>query len=195
MVRIGTDTRTDNKALPEKVHLRNKYLPDKEVIDVLDAFSADGVIWKAVEKLNPDKSFCIARIDNQRKKKGFYIRSENTRFLRSTDLNVYDVIDLDHYGVPFNQLEVIFNHEFTSKIELFATFNLVGIKPMHKAMLRMLGFSDSMLNSSRYLCSKNSEEKILSYLNFRGVNQVDKISYIDKAGYHCYMHFTLGRRE
>ena len=192
MVHIGTGKKTDNTDIADKVHLRNKYLPDKEVISVLDAFTSDGLIWNALVKMNPSKTFEIARIDRERNKKGFYVRGENIRFLRSTDLDVYDVIDLDHYGVPFHQLEILFDHKYTSPVSVFVTLNLVGIKPLHIPMLLLIGYSRKMIDISRYLCSKNTEQKIFAYLNLRGVSEVNKITFENKTGYHCYLHFMLG---
>ncbi len=195
MVHIGTGTVTDNTDIADKVHLRNMFLPDKEVISVLDAFTSNGLIWNALAKMNPGRTFEIARIDREKNKKGFYVRGENMRFLRSTDLNVYDVIDLDHYGVPFYQLEILFGCEFTSPVSVFVTINLVGIKPLHIAMLMLIGYSRKIIDTSRYLCSKNTEQKILAYLNFRGVSEVNKISFENSTGYHCYIHFILGEEN
>jgi hypothetical protein len=195
MVRIGTDTTTENTFIADKVHLRNLFMPGGEVVNVLDAFSADGLIWKALVKMNPRTDFRIARIDQARNKKGFYVRSENMRFLRSTDLDAYDVIDLDHYGIPFHQLELVLQHHFLHKVVVFASLNLVGIMPLHIRMLELLGYSRNMIDTSRYLCSTNVEKKILGYLNMRGVKEVNKISFNNKTGYHLYLHFTIGEQN
>jgi len=192
LVHIGSNVKTDNTNIADKVHLRNYFLPDKEVVNVLDAFTSDGLIWRALEKMNPDKSFRIARLDRERGKKGFYVRGENLRFLKSTDLGVYDVIDFDHYGIPFHQLEILFEYEFTSRVEVFVTIGIIGLCLLHKKMLELIGYPKSMIETSRYVCSIGSEKKIFAYLNLRGVEVVNKISFINKTGYHCYLHFTLG---
>jgi len=182
----------DNTSLARKVVLRNTYLPDDEEIAVLDAFTSNGLVWKQLEVLNPETTFHIARIDKESHKKGFYIRSENTRFFGSTNLSVYDVIDLDHYGVPIKQMEIVLDHSFEKRVEVFVTANTIVLSKLPPSMLKVIGFTDAMIDKSLYLCSCNVENKILGYLSRRGVNRVDVLSIINDSGYHGYLHFRLG---
>ena len=185
--------KTDHSHLSAKLALRSDNLPDKKEINVLDAYTSDGVLWRELKKSNPDKTFRIARLDNSRRKAGFYVVTSNEQFLQAADLNVYDVIDLDAYGVPIKQLKILFAARITSPITVFVTFNSVVLGVIPKEMLLLLGFTKAMLDTTvPILCSADKEEKLFGYLYLKGVRQVKKVSFIEGVGYHCYLTFKLG---
>ena len=189
--------KTDNSYLSDKVSMRSNHLPDKEEVNVLDAYSSNGIIWRLVQDMNPATRFNIARLDKEASKQGFYIKTDNLRFLLSTDLNVYDVIDLDAYGVPYKQLEILFRkaENFDHVVKVFVTFNTVGMGQMPKGMLKYLGITEEMIANSPILCSKSPEEKIAGYLSVKGVRQLHRRKTYTGNNYHCYVCFDVGGEE
>lgn len=193
---MARSVKTDNSFLIDKVKMRSNHLPELEEIRVLDAYSSHGLIWNLVKELNPNTSFNITRLDREVGKKGFYIRTDNVRFLASSDLNEYDVIDLDAYGVPFNQMEYLFKkrEEFDHVVGVFVTLNTIGMGKMPLELLKVVGITSKMYKKSPILCSKHPRDKIFGYLAERGVREVYVREQTNAAGMHLYLYFTLGEK-
>jgi hypothetical protein len=177
--------------------MRSNHLPKIEEINVLDAFSADGDIWRAVKRINPDKNIKVARVESRRHRRGFYLRGDNVRFMRNTDLNTYDVIDLDSYGIPYPQIEEVFNQakRFDHKVVLFLTFNALGLSTLPFKMLYKLGFTRKMCKISSTIVSRYPEEKMFGYLSKKGVKRCYRREYRYKSDYGYYVCFTIGDND
>jgi hypothetical protein len=106
----GPTRKTDNTpgALPIKAALRLAVLADVKNATVLDAFSGRGNIWKMVAVHRPEgTSLRSLRID-QRKGLGVGVLvGDNRRLLASLDLKPFDLIDLDAYGSPGEQVAIL----------------------------------------------------------------------------------------
>jgi len=153
--------KTDNSFLKHKIKLRYDFLPDKKNINVLDCFHGSGKIWNAVKILS-DKNINIVSLDVL-KNSNSTIKCDNLKILKShIDLNQFDIIDLDTYGIPFKQLEVLFDRKYTGII--FVTFiqTMYGMLPIN--FLKKIGISKSMLKKCPSLFCKNSLEKMCLYL-------------------------------
>lgn len=100
---------TDNSCLEEKIILRLNSLEKiaKDTVNVLECFGGDGVIWGEV-KQRTTKKINTLRIDLKEDKKGIYLKGNNLKYLASLDLKTFDIVDLDAYGSPFQQLQIIF---------------------------------------------------------------------------------------
>lgn len=104
----GRVQKNNNSYLNDKVALRIEAcsLVKKKSIEVLDCFHGSGLIWKLV-KDRTNKDINVTGID----KSDVGIFSEyvcdNVQFLKSCDLSTFDVIDLDSYGVPFEQFGIL----------------------------------------------------------------------------------------
>ena len=88
-----------------KVTLRLNHLPEKKEITVLDAFAGKGTIWNMVQK-RTDKKIRTLAID-----KNYYdnidIVCNNLKVLAGIDLGRFDIVDLDAYGIPFAQMQLL----------------------------------------------------------------------------------------
>src|SRR5688572_9421215 len=94
-----------------KIELRVRSLPDKKVIKVLDAFGGEGILWKAVQRRCPDKEIKVLGIDKNKYSK-VQLHADNIKFLMGLNLNEFDIIDLDAWGNPIKQLELIFTKNY-----------------------------------------------------------------------------------
>jgi len=175
--------KTDNAHLQDKVSLRSRHLPDPAV--VLDCFAGEGTIWKMVKESNPDKNIKTLSIEKEKNKGGFHLVGDNTRFLTALNLSVYNVIDLDSYGVPYAQLKILFERDYHGLV--FFTFikSFAGQLPWD--MLEEIGFSRTMIEKSPILCSRNGWQKFREFLALRGVEQVTYINH----GRKYYGFFNL----
>jgi len=162
--------------------LRVNHLPKKEAVKVLDCFSADGLIWQEVKKRSKAK-IQVLRIEKEKGKKGVYLPGDNLKYLSTLDLSAFDVIDLDAFGVPFEQLRILFDRKFSGSV--FVTFiqSMFGQLPI--AMLEECGFTRRMVEKVPSLFSRSGRDHLLAYLSRHGVDLVQIISISRKH----YLHF------
>jgi len=175
--------KTDNAFLQDKVNLRSRHLPDSPV--VLDCFAGEGTIWRLVKEQNPDKKIISLSIEKIKNKGGFHLVGDNTRFLAALNLSVYNVIDLDSYGVPYPQLQILFERDYHGLV--FFTFIQSFAGQLPWGMLEEVGFSRAIIEKSPILCSRNGWGKFKEYLALRGVEQITFINHQRKY----YGYFNL----
>lgn len=165
---------TENLYFRSKVNLRMNHLPKKKTIRVLDCFSADGKIWDEVKKLS-NKEIIVTRIEMKKGKKGNYLVGDNVKYLKTMNINAYDVIDLDAFGAPIQQLEIIFK-KAKKDLYLFITYNQVMFNRIPHVMLRKLGYTKKMIKKVPSLFTRNPVEKLKAYLSFYGVQKIHIMS-------------------
>jgi hypothetical protein len=177
---------TDHSHLQAKVNLRLAHLPDKPVIKVLDAFYGKGIIWEYIAARTKIK-IEIVGIEKKPIFDDFVLFGDNKKFFPSISLEKFDVIDLDAYGVPFDQLEHIFDYDHRKKIHhrIFVTFiqSIYGRLPLE--LLRRLGYSEKMVSKIPALFDRNGIEKFKAYLALRGISRI----FIKSSGKKYYIFF------
>lgn len=174
---------TDNSFLSDKVMLRLNNLPDKNEINVLDTYAGEGIVWNNVKKLS-DKKINIVSIDTKEFKRAF-LKGDNVRFLKSINLSEFDVIDLDAFGVPYNQLKSIFGR--VSECVVFLTFiqSFYGGLPL--GLLSDIGYNKTMIRKIPTLFFKKGLKKMKLFLALNGVRKIKIRSYNNKH----YIAFNL----
>lgn len=127
---------TDNSLLDAKVTLRIKHLPSGPV-KVLDAYGGYGVVWQAVARQT--KRTNIYRVGIDKEKRAGCVHGDNRKWLKGMTLSLFDVIDLDSYGIPFDQAEILFKRKFKGVV--FFTFiqSMFGMIP--SSLIRSSGIS------------------------------------------------------
>ena len=163
--------KTDNTFLKAKIDLRLAVMGhiNKNAVSVLDAYSGDGVIWDGIRKLS-DKKLNILRIDSKQDKKGIYLKGDNKKFLNCLKLSNYDIIDLDSYGVPFEQCKIIFRSNY--KGWLICTFIQSQFGKLNKDLLLSLGYTDKMISKIPTIFNRHGMEKMMSYLYLNGIEEI-----------------------
>ncbi len=116
---MAQTTKTNNSYLADKVALRVAHLPDREVLRVMDCYAGSGVVWSAVKKLT-GRRIAVLPIDISADVDGFHLAGDNKQYLETMDLSRFDVIDLDAYGVPYDQLKIVLDRGFHGTV--FVTF-------------------------------------------------------------------------
>lgn len=159
--------RTDNSYLEDKVMLRLNHLPAKKDLLILDVFGGEGKVWNEVKK-RTNKIITIMRIDARPELPGIYIHGDNRKVLPSLDLTRYDVIDLDAYGIPFEQLKIVLSSARPGTI-VFVTYIQSGMGGLSHGMLRELGYSRKMVSKCPTLFSRHGIEKLYRYLGNAGI--------------------------
>lgn len=70
---------------------------------VFDAFAGAGRLWRAVGRHYPDVT--VTGVDQRRYRRS--IKADNRRVIEGIDLERFDVVDLDSYGVPVEQARML----------------------------------------------------------------------------------------
>ena len=163
---------TDNDAqmFEVKIDLRQDLIKDMKEVRVLEAFAGDGAIWGEIKRRNPDKKNKVLRIDQKPDKVGVYLKGDNTKFMGKMDLTKFDLIDLDAYGSPYNQLELVFASNYQGPV--VCTFIQTMQGGLNKQLLIELGYSRKMIEKCPSLFSTNGFDKMKAYLAKKGVKKV-----------------------
>ena len=180
-------TQTDNSYLEEKVQLRLDTINmiDKDVISVLECYAGDGYIWSEV-RLRTKKEIKVLRIDQKPDKKGVYLKESNMKFIKSMDFSQFDIVDLDAYGIPFEQLEVVFEKKFKGCVHVTAIQSVMVALP--DVLLEANGIPARMYKKTPILFSKHGLHKLCNYLQQHGVEKITGF-FIEKKN---YFYFFLG---
>jgi len=176
---------TDNSYLADKIALRLSMIPQKEILRVIDAFHGKGTIWKNISKKYKGK-IRITKIDIENKNNNdFVLMGDNKKYLSSLSLKNYDVIDLDAYGVPYDQLKILFDRGFKGLV--FVTFIQSVMGRLSNGLLYDLGFTGKMIDKCPMLLCRNGKIKFLNWLGSKGINMVTMRSHSRR----CYLGFEI----
>ena len=175
--------RTDNSHLQEKIKLRIQSINDlnKKEINILECFAGDGIIWNEVKKCT-NKKINILKIEKKYKRSIIYLKGENLKFLEKIDLQNFDIIDLDTYGSPFKQLEIIFKKNYKGIV--CVTFINTEYGRMEYNLLKKAGYSISIIKKCPTIFSKNALNIISCYLYKNGIDEI--IGYFMKRKNYFY---------
>lgn len=181
---MSQQIQTDNSFLEEKVFLRLNSIEqiEKEEINVLECFGGDGIIWNQVQK-KTKKKINTLRIDVKTDKRGIYLQGNNLKYLRSFPLFGFDIIDLDAYGSPFQQLQMVLNRHYKGIVH--CTFIQSGMVMLNHDLLEAVGYTRAMVKKCPTLFTKVGFEKICQYLAQNGVQRIQTIS-IDRKHYFWF---------
>lgn len=159
---------TDNSFFYEKVKLRIDNLPDVDPVRVLDMYAGYGRIWNYIRKTT-GRDIEVLSIEKRKIPGKIYLCGDNLKY--NLDYNLFDVIDVDAYGVPFAQIERIMK-ALRKQTIFFVTFIPSQWGALPRQMLNVLGYSPQMIKKIPTLFYRNSQEKFLRYLAHRGVRRV-----------------------
>lgn len=179
-----SNLQTDNSYLADKIALRLSMIPSKKTLNVLDAFHGTGTIWKNIQKKYKG-NIQITKIDQEQKDDAFMFIGDNIKFLSSLPLDKYDAIDLDAYGIPYEQLKIVFDRKFKGIV--FVTFIQSVMGRLQNNFLNDLGYTDEMIIKCPSLFCKDGQVKFLRWLKLNGIDRVIMRRHARK----CYLGFQI----
>ncbi len=104
-------------------------------------------------------------------------------------LENYDVIDLDAYGVPYQQLSIVLEYFRKAKSNkehvVFVTFIQTLFGGLPRKLLYEIGYTKGMVEKVPSLFNVGGFEKIKRYLYKYGVRKIWSIN-IDRKHYFCF---------
>lgn len=186
-------TKTENSHLEEKITIRLQAIEGLESpVRVLDAFAADGRLWQNIQS-RTEKQLLITPIETRAISNRLYLHGDNRKFIASMNLSRYDVIDLDAYGVPFGQLEMIFEKGFSGIVCVTFIQSVMGNLPHD--FLRQLGYPKAMIQKCPTMFYANGMEKMEQYLAQKGVQKITGYFLSDRKNYFYFSLAQLADNE
>src|SRR5690606_28029551 len=88
-------------------------------VRVLDCFAGKGIVWECVRRLT-GRAISTLPIDKRTDLSSFYLHGNNSDFLATLDLSRFNVIDLDAYGTPYEQIRLLIKRQYVGTV--FVTF-------------------------------------------------------------------------
>lgn len=174
-------TKTDNSFLDHKVILRKHFLQDeKQDLMVLEMYAGNGVIWSNLQQILQNK-ITIVKIDKKNESSRVHLIGDNLKFIKSMDLSIFNVMDIDAYGIPFEQIDHILKSNF--KGHIFVTFIQSVMGGLPYDFLGKLGFTKTMVKKIPTLFSKNSKDKLKKVLSLYGIHTIYTISASERKHY------------
>ena len=187
---IQTRTKTFNSYLADKVWLRARNMPKGEV-NVLDCFAGKGTIWRAVS-LVTGREINTLPIDTTNSE-GFYLPGDNRSFLSIIDLTRFNVVDLDAYGIPYEQLKILTERKYKGCV--FVTFIQTGWGAMPWGLLTDLGFSREMIDRIPTLFAQRASGVgwgfFKEWLAVHGVKSIRVRSSSAGMSHRKYLYFKM----
>jgi hypothetical protein len=183
---------TDNTYLADKVALRVAHLPQKDTINVLDCFGGSGKVWKAVKRLT-GKNIRVLPIE-MKDINWFHLPGDNMKYLGSIALEKYDIVDLDAYGIPYEQLKEVFDRGFNGIV--FVTFIQSIFGGINHDMLIDIGFTKEQIKKIPTIFGKRGWEYFLEWLGLHGVKKIWHRHHARKhyLGFSCAGESSSGSR-
>lgn len=167
-----------------KVQLRINSIAGMDYVKVLDAFGGEGLLWDKVAKIT-GKHIDRFSIDREGYQGALNFIGDSLKVMPSLDLRMFDVIDLDAYGIPSRHIEKIFAKDFKGVVHVTAIQSGMGALPY--GFLYRLGYTKGMVKKAHTLFSRNGRGKVLAYLSTFGVGKVQ----IYSQGRKNYLWFTI----
>ena len=133
---------TENSHFWTKIRVRKEAVErvDKDQIHVLDAFAGQGLVWREMQNQFPDRRFTVLGIDKKKYHDVNVIMGENVKVMKGLDLSDFDLIDLDAFGCPAEQLAICARKALT--VPVVTTHISVTLGPVPKELLQAGGIPD-----------------------------------------------------
>ena len=155
-------------------------------------FGGSGRIWQEITKRNPKKRLEVLRIDKKQDRSGIYLLGDNRKYIQSLDPGRFDVIDLDAYGVPYEQLAWLFGNIQGRSVMVFVTFIQTAYGRLPNGLLYELGYPKTMVTKCPALFYRHGLEKLTQYLAKMGVKKIKY--YSDNTGRKHYLCFLINNK-
>lgn len=163
-IELGHSAYTDNDGIKDKVWLRQKAIEGLDHVSVLDLFAGDNTIWKNI------KTDHYVGVDKDGDK-GENIRADNRQVIKGLDLSMFNVIDCDAYGIPYEQIQMLFENDTLQKGTVVIYTCITGV--LNRICVRALddyGIQEEY-KRSRVLYNPYSKDMFDSMLRSHGITK------------------------
>ena len=174
--------KTNNSFLKTKIYIRLKAIEDNKKYLILNCFNGRNEIWGNIK----NKNITVHGLDILDYKNTVALIGNNIKTLPNLNLEKYNIIDLDAYGVPDKQLDIIIDKCISGTI-VFYTFIQSVLGRLPDNILLKNGYSKLMIDKCTSLFSKAGFDKFKNYLSTFGVTKTEYINH----GRKYYGYFII----
>lgn len=125
-------------------------------------------MWDCVRKTSGRTDIKRLAIDKEKRKCA--VRGDNRKWLSGIDVSAFNVIDLDAYGVPFDQVNILFEKKYKGIV--FFTFIQSSMGMLPYKLLMVNGINKDMTKMCPTLFGQIGWQLWLDWLGMNGVKQV-----------------------
>jgi hypothetical protein len=138
---------TENSHLRTKVRIRLDLIDELGLnnLSVLDAFAGQGLVWKEIQRQRPDLQIATVGIEKRKYINPNVIMGDNRKAMKGMDLAAFDIIDLDAFGCPWEQLTLC--AEQAPFVPVVLTHISIDLGPVPKGLLRASGVPEAWYTS------------------------------------------------
>jgi len=184
---------TENSHLRTKIRIRQDAinLIGKDSINVLDAYAGEGIVWNRIRKEMPDIKITTLGIEKRKYLNPAVIMGDNRKVMKGLDLNQFDLIDLDAFGCPWEQLAIC--AKTAIQVPVVATHIIVTLGPVPKPLLAMAGIPDEWCDRRKVpqaLFNRWRWEWWENYCANLGYKQTNYEIHLDKSAVKRYELLT-----
>lgn len=156
---------TDNASIKKKRGLRKLATQGIQELKVLDCYGGENNMWKP---FNLKEYYSIEIV----KGKGANVYGDNRKILPALDLARYNVIDLDSYGYPIEQIEILYNNP-TLKKGTVIIYTAIGnsISALSKKITKSFNI-EKMYKKCPTLFNGKGRDFFHGFLYKKGVRQI-----------------------
>lgn len=139
----------NNTHLRTKIRLRADAIValDKPKVYVLDAFYGYGLVWQGVQKRLPDIEIATLGIEKAKYRASHVIMGDNRKEMKGLNLQDFDLIDLDAYGAPWEQLAIC--AKTAVNVPVAVTYIAVDLGPAPHGVLKAVGIPDQWCDQKK----------------------------------------------
>ena len=173
---------TDNCNFASKVKLRADAVASLPYVNVLDCFAGENRLWKEI----PHNDYYGIEKEAG---KGANLNADNLRVIKSLDLSRFNVIDLDSYGTPIDQILALYDNETLQKGTIIFYTCITGvISGPNKRIVDMFNMYN-MMRKARTLVNNQIHRVFYGFLYKMGVRKIfeftdnSKKTFQKKYGY------------
>lgn len=174
----------DLSLLGLKIKLRNEVIEKIENPCVLDCFHGEGIIWGKIKK-ETAREFEVFGIDRVAKYNADWT-GNNINFLRTKDISRFNVIDLDAWGSPVKQIEVLIKRKWSGYVIVTFISN-IAINP-DGILAESYGLTKEMIRESPAVVGGKIMDMFFEWLAKNGIKNI-RCGGTDKKK---YLWFYLG---
>lgn len=171
-VRLTGRRLTDNSALDLKARIRAQWVRASglDAVRVLDAYHGDGAVWDEVRS-RVDVPIVTVGVDLKPGKAGAVVRVDNRAALAGWDLDGFDVVDLDAYGWPHEQVAIVAERGFGGPV--FVTRIAFAVGPVPAPVLEAVGIDPEWAKIAPGLFTSEADGLWLEYLGALGFRRAE----------------------
>lgn len=167
----------------EKIWIRQEALKNVEKANVLDCFHGQGKLWERLCSTENNIKTVTGIEIKKMESKFSVIRSDNMEVLKSSVLEKYNVFDLDSYGYPVKQMDILFKRLKTKAVIIYTMcYSSLAAIPQE------INIAQNITKKCKTIMPRYTHDMYEYYLYKHGIQEYYEYSFNERVK-KCYGYF------